>query len=139
MRVYSESFSFQTRGEHHFHDLTDKVEKAVANSTIRDGIALIFAGHATGVIAMTEYESRLLEDVKELIARLIPTRGAYHHSGNAPAHLRSLFVAPSKVVPVRDGRLDLGTWQSIFWIETETHPRSRTVYVYVIGEEASQR
>lgn len=139
MKVYSESFSFQTRGEYDFHNLTDKVEKAVTNSRVRDGIALIFAGHATGVIAMTEYESRLLKDIKELIGRLIPTRGAYQHSGNAPAHLRSLFLAPSKVVPVRDGRLDLGAWQSIFWIEAETHPRSRRVHVYVIGEDASRR
>lgn len=138
MKVYSGSFSFQTRGEYDFINLTDRVQRAVANSGIRHGIALIFAGHATGVIAITEYESRLLEDIKQLIGRLIPTRANYHHSGNAPAHLRSLLLAPSKVVPVRSGRLDLGTWQSVFWIEAETHPRNRKVQVYVIGEEGSR-
>lgn len=97
-------------------------------------MALVFAGHATGVIAITEYESMLLRDIKTLLQKLVPTRGGYNHPANAHAHLRSLLLQPGKVVPVVGGRLSLGTWQSIFWIETETRPRRRTVRVLIVGE-----
>lgn len=135
MKVFSDSFQFSTRGEFDFVDLSGKVDSIIRKSGIEQGIALVFAGHATGVIVITEYESGLLQDIRELLQNFIPARGNYHHPGNAFAHLRSMFLTPSKVVPVRDGRLALGTWQSIFWVEAERRPRTRTVEVYVIGTE----
>jgi secondary thiamine-phosphate synthase enzyme len=135
MKVYSENFSIETRGEYDFKDLTASIDGIVKRSGIKEGIALVFAGHATGVIAITEYESGLLGDIRELMARITPTQGPYHHPYNAAAHLRSLLLAPSRVVPVSGGRLVLGTWQSVFWMEAETRPRRRTVQVFVLGEE----
>ena len=133
MKVFYDSFTFSTRGEFDFVDLSKKVDELISKSEIDEGIALVFAGHATGVIVITEYESRLKQDIQELLERFIPTKRSYHHAGNAFAHLRSMFLTPSKVVPVHKGRLALGTWQSIFWVETETRSRTRKVEVYVIG------
>lgn len=133
LKVFSDSFSFTTRGEFDFVDLSKKVDDIINKSDIEEGIALVFAGHATGIIVITEYESRLKQDIQELLERFIPSKKGYHHAGNAFAHLRSMFLTPSKVVPVHKGRLALGTWQSIFWVETETRSRTRNVEVYVIG------
>ena len=133
LKVFSDSFTFSTRGEFDFVNLSKKVDEIIDTSEIDEGIALVFAGHATGVIVITEYESRLKQDIREILERFIPTKRSYHHAGNAFAHLRSMFLTPSKVVPVRKGRLALGTWQSIFWVETETRPRTRKVEVYVFG------
>ena len=134
MTVYEEAFTFETRGEFDCSDITHNVSRIVRASGVKKGMALVFAGHATGVIAITEYESMLLRDIKTLLQKLVPTRGGYNHPANAHAHLRSLLLQPGKVVPVVGGRLSLGTWQSIFWIETETRPRRRTVRVLIVGE-----
>ncbi|MEA2089683.1 MAG: secondary thiamine-phosphate synthase enzyme YjbQ [Thermoproteota archaeon] len=135
MKVFSDSFEFSTKGEFDFVDLSSEVNSIIRKSGIEQGVALVFAGHATGVIVITEYESGLLQDIAEFLEDFIPASRGYHHPGNAFAHLRSMFLAPSKVVPVRDGRLALGTWQSIFWVEAERRPRTRRVEVYVIGGE----
>ena len=135
MKVYRENFSIETRGEYDFQDLTANIDGIVKRSRIKEGITLVFAGHATGVIAITEYESGLLRDIRELMAKITPTQGPYNHPYNAAAHLRSLLLTPSRVVPVSEGRLVLGTWQSVFWMEAETRPRRRTVQVFVLGEE----
>lgn len=131
--MYSSSFEFDTGGEFDFVDLTSEVNRVVQDSGIQNGIVLVFAGHATGVIVVTELEFRLRRDIQDFLARFVPSKGDYHHSANAFAHLRSMFLAPSKVLPVRNGRAALGTWQTVFWIEAETRPRHRTVEVYAIG------
>ncbi len=135
MKVFSDSFSFKTQGEFDFVDLSARVDKIVRKSGIMEGIALVFAGHATGVLVVTEYESRLLNDIREFIRDLVPSQGRYYHPGNASAHLRSMIFAPSKVIPVHDGCLALGTWQSVFWVESEERSRHRRVEVYVMGTE----
>ena len=139
MKVFSGYFEFDTRGEFEFVDLSARVDSVVRESGIKEGMALVFAGHATGVIVITEYESRLRRDIQEFLGRLIPSEGDYHHSKNAFAHLRSMLLTPSKMVPVRDGRLALGTWQSIFWVEAEKRPRHRMVEVYVIGNSLTTK
>lgn len=134
MKVFSDSFTFSTKGEFDFVDLTGKVEKIVQKSGIWEGIALVFAGHATGVIVITEYESHLRQDIREFLQSITPVNKQYHHTANAFAHLRSMVLTPSKVVPIRNGKLLLGTWQSIFWVEAERRPRSRKVEVFTIGK-----
>jgi secondary thiamine-phosphate synthase enzyme len=133
-KVYVESIKFNTKGEVDFIDLTDKVADIVKRSGVKNGLAHIFAPHATALITLNEYTPDLLKDFEELLERLTPRRATYEHPVNAHSHLRSMLVNPSKTVPVVDGRLLLGTWQSIIFIEADTHPRSRTVIVQVIGE-----
>jgi len=134
MKVYTDRVEFDTTGEFDVVDLTTRVETAVEGSGVGEGIAVVYAGHATGVIVLNEYEPSLLEDLKEFLRSLVPADGGYRHPANAYAHLRSMLMTPSRVVPVHGGRLGLGTWQSLYWVEVERRPRRRRVEVTVIGE-----
>ena len=134
MGVYSEFFEFETRGEFDVVNITSSVEEAVGRSRISEGIAVVYAGHATGVIILNEYDRALLEDLRSFMRETLPTEKGYEHPGNAYAHLRSMLFTPSRVVPVHGGRLGLGTWQSLFWVEAERRSRRRRVEVTVIGD-----
>jgi len=134
MKVHNESFRFSTRGEIDFVDLTDKVQEAVEKSGVKNGLAHVFAPHATGILILTEYEPSLVDDIRNVLERLVPKRAAYQHPSNAHSHLRSVLLSPDKTLPVIDSRLVLGTWQSLVFVETDVHPRQRTVIVQVIGE-----
>jgi secondary thiamine-phosphate synthase enzyme len=125
---------FSTRGEIEFIDLTDKVQEVVKKAGVKNGLAHVFSPHATGILILTEYEPNLLEDIKTMLERIIPRRTAYQHPSNAHAHLRSLLLCPDKTLPVVDGRVALGIWQSLVFVETDVHPRQRTVIIQVIGE-----
>jgi secondary thiamine-phosphate synthase enzyme len=133
-KVFSTSFSFSTRGEIDFMDITDKVQEAVVRSSVKNGIVHVFAPHATGILILTENEYGLLNDVKVFLEEIIPKDGAYSHPSNAHAHLRSVLLPPDKTLPVIEGRVELGTWQSLVFVETDVHPRRRTVIIQVLGE-----
>jgi secondary thiamine-phosphate synthase enzyme len=134
MKVLNESFTFSTRGEIDFIDLSSRVEEIVKKSGVKNGLAHVFAPHATGILILTEYESALLNDIKDALERLIPKRGSYHHPSNAHSHLRSALLCPDRTLPIVDGRVAFGTWQSLLFVETDVYPRKRTVIVQVIGE-----
>ena len=134
-KVFSTRHEFSTKGEIEFIDLTDKVQEAVSKSGIKNGIVHVFAPHATGILILTESEYGLLNDIKTLLEKLIPKHGAYSHPSNAHAHLRSMLLPPDKTLPVIDGRVEFGTWQSLIFVETDVHPRRRTVIMQVIGEQ----
>ena len=133
MKFFSDSFTFSTRGEFDFVDLSGKVNNIIKKSGIQEGLALIYAGHATGAIVITEYEHDLKKDIQDFLQKLIPSDRNYHHPANAFAHLRSMILTPSKMVPIKNRRLSLGTWQSVFWVETERRSRNRKVEVHVVG------
>lgn len=134
MKVFNESFRFSTRGEIDFADVTDRVQGIVAKSGVKNGLVHVFAPHATGILILTEYESSLMADLKDALERLIPKRASYRHPSNAHSHLRSVFLCPDRTLPVIDGRVVLGTWQSLVFVETDVYPRQRTIVVQVIGE-----
>jgi len=134
MKIFNETFTFSTRGEIDFIDLTSKVQEVVNRSGIKNGLAHVFAPHATGVIILTEHEPSLDNDVRNLLEKLIPKRGSYQHPVNAHSHLRSMLLCPDRTLPVIDGRVVLGTWQSLVFVETDVHPRRRTVVIQAIGE-----
>ncbi len=123
---------FSTRGELDVIDLTEEVRRIVKESGIKDGMALIFAPHATGAIIINENDPDLIDDIREWLSHVVPPRG-YRHPVNARSHLRSILMTPSKVVPVLGGDLYLGTWQRIMWVEVDTRPRRRKVLVLVFG------
>lgn len=134
MKILNETFTFSTRGEIDFIDLTSKVQEVVGMSGIRNGLAHVFAPHATGVIILTEHEPSLDNDIRNFLEKLIPKRASYQHPVNAHSHLRSTLLCPDRTLPVVDGRVILGTWQSLVFVETDVHPRRRTVIIQVIGE-----
>ncbi|HKZ94347.1 MAG TPA: secondary thiamine-phosphate synthase enzyme YjbQ [Candidatus Bathyarchaeia archaeon] len=134
MKVFNENLRLSTRGEVDFFDISDRVQDVVDRSGVRNGIAHVFAPHATGVLILTEYEPSLLTDIKNTLEKLVPKRGDYAHPSNAHSHLRSMLFSPDKTLPVLDGRIMFGTWQSLVFVETDVHPRQRTIIVQVLGE-----
>lgn len=134
-KVFNTSYSFSTKGEIDFIDLTDKVQETVSQSGIKNGLVHVFAPHATGILILTESEYGLLNDIKAFLEEIIPKHGAYTHPSNAHAHLRSVLLPPDKTMPVIDGRVEFGTWQSLVFVETDVHPRRRTLIIQVIGEQ----
>ncbi|MEM3699620.1 MAG: secondary thiamine-phosphate synthase enzyme YjbQ [Candidatus Bathyarchaeia archaeon] len=133
-KVFNISHTFSTKGEIDFVDLTDRVQEAVSKSGVKNGLVHVFAPHATGILILTENEYGLLNDIRAFLEKIIPKHQAYRHPSNAHAHLRSVLLPPDKTLPVIDGRVEFGTWQSLVFVETDVYPRRRTVFIQVMGE-----
>lgn len=128
------TFTVETDRQTHAVDVTDRVEEAVPAGA--DGTATVFVQHTTAAVTVNEAESNLLDDVEAFLEGAVEDHGWDHDrlDGNADSHLRALLVGPTVTIPVTDGRLDLGTWQSVLLIECDG-PRSRTVSVAVDGDD----
>lgn len=114
-------------------DVTEDIAAAVPD-TAEAGVCTVFVPHTTSAVIVNEYERRLIEDLRELLDRLVPEEGPYRHDeidANADAHLRATLLGESVSVPVTDGALDLGTWQSILLCECDG-PRTRTLRVRTV-------
>lgn len=111
-------------------DITDRIEELVPSDA--SGTVTVFVEHTTAGIAINEAESRLLGDFEEALGTMVPDGGWAHDEidDNADAHVRSLLIGPGETVPVEDGALALGTWQSVLLVECDG-PRTRTVRVVV--------
>jgi len=115
-------------------DITDKVREIVEKHDVTDGIVVVYTKHTTTAIIINENESGLKEDITNILEKLVPSRAGYMHDridNNADSHLRAILLGNSVVVPITNGRLDLGTWQRIMFIELDG-PRTRRVVVKVI-------
>jgi secondary thiamine-phosphate synthase enzyme len=134
-KVVNKKFSFNTKGEIDFIDLSDKVQQEVALSGIKNGIVHVFAPHATGVLILTENDYALLNDIKAFLEETVPKHEAYQHPSNAHSHLRSMLLPPDKTLPIIDGQVEFGTWQALLFVETDVYPRKRTVIIQVMGEQ----
>jgi secondary thiamine-phosphate synthase enzyme len=134
-KILNFKISFETKGEVEFVDLSDEIKSAVVKSGIRNGFVHIFAPHATGVLILTENEGCLLEDIKTLLEKMAPSGKRYSHASNAHAHLRSVLLPPDRTLPIIERHVELGTWQSLMFVETDVHPRKRTVIIQVLGEQ----
>lgn len=133
-KIVNETYKFSTKGEIDFVDLTHKVHEVVARSGVKNGLVHVFAPHATGILILTENEYGLLNDIRSFLEKFVPKRGGYHHPSNAHSHLRSMLLPPDKTLPIVDGQVVFGTWQSLLFVETDVYPRKRTVVIQVIGE-----
>ena len=134
-RIANSSISFTTKGEIDFLDLSEKIQREVTSSGVKNGMVHVFAPHATGILILTENDDALLYDIKVLLEELVPKRKNYRHPSNAYSHLRSLLLPPDKTLPIVDGNVALGTWQSLLFVETDVYPRKRTVIIQVLGEQ----
>jgi secondary thiamine-phosphate synthase enzyme len=133
-KVVNKTVTFLTKGEIDFIDLSEKVHEEVSASGIRNGIVHVFAPHATGVLILTENDDDLIEDIKTLLEGIAPKHADYRHPSNAHSHLRSMLLPPDKTLPIIDGQVTFGTWQSLFFVETDVYPRKRTIIIQVMGE-----
>ena len=135
LKVITKSYTFNTKGEIDFTDLSDKIQEEVTQSGIKNGIVHVFAPHATGILILTENEDALLNDIKKFLEELAPKNKTYQHPSNAHSHLRSMVLPPEKTLPVVDGLVTFGTWQSLLFVETDVYPRKRTLIIQVMGEQ----
>jgi secondary thiamine-phosphate synthase enzyme len=128
-------FVLRTQRTQEMVDITQRVAEAVRQSGVADGICLVYVPHATAAVAINENaDPNVCEDILEALGRLIP-EGRWRHDRidhNAAAHIKATILGPSETVPVRGGRLRLGTWQSLMLVELDG-PRERTVIVEVQG------
>lgn len=112
-------------------DITSQVQKAVEEAKMKSGICLVYTLHTTTGITINEAESGLIQDILNLMRSLVPQGSGYMHDrsdGNAHAHLQAVLLGNSVVVPVENGRLILGTWQRILFLELDG-PRRRRIYI----------
>jgi secondary thiamine-phosphate synthase enzyme len=140
--IHSGEVSFSTQRRMEVLDITDKVRRAVEESGIRDGLVNLCIPHTTAAIAVNEHDTDLWEDILTTFERLVPIKADYRHNAkygwssreqNAHAHILNCLIKPNVTVPLKNGRIQLGTWQSILFIEMDGS-RTRTVHVQVIGE-----
>lgn len=139
MIVYSKSISVETKGEVDIVDITDGVSEVVGESRLKSGIACVFTPGSTCAVTTTEYEPGLVSDIPDALERLFPKGRKYRHDekwhdGNGHSHVRAAFLGPSITVPFEGGRLQLGTWQQLVFVELDTRPRQREIIVKAIGE-----
>ena len=133
-KVTNVRHTFVTKGEIDFVDLTNTVGSAVAKSGIKNGVVNVFAPHATGILILTENDYPLLKDIEIFLKNLVPRNEDYNHPSNAHAHLRSMILPPDKTLPIINGNVEFGTWQSLLFVETDVYPRKRTIIIQVLGE-----
>jgi secondary thiamine-phosphate synthase enzyme len=123
------------------HDLTGTVEQLVAERRLASGLVTVFTSSSTSALTTIEYESGALEDLRAALERWVPEGYDYRHNlrwgdGNGHSHLRAALLGPSLSIPVISGRLALGTWQQILFIDFDVRPRQRNILVQMIGEAA---
>lgn len=139
MAVETYSIEVETRGFADVIDITGEVQDAVSKGEIQTGLACVFVAGSTGAVTTIEYEAGLVQDLKEAFERVASERAEYRHNlrwadGNGFSHVRAAFLGPSITVPLERGKLQLGTWQQIVFIDFDNRPRSRRLSVTVVGE-----
>lgn len=116
-------------------DITERVAEKVKESKIREGICVLTVAHTTAAVFVNENaDPDVQRDLLTTLGRIVPEGGDYRHAeGNAPAHIKSVLVGGDITLAIRDGELDLGRWQGIYFAEFDG-PRTRSATVTVIGE-----
>ncbi len=124
-----------TQKRTHFEDITDEVQEVVDESGVKNGICYLYVPHTTAGIFINENADPDVKwDIEQTLEKLVPWEGGYRHiEGNAAAHIKSVLVGTNTFVPIRDGRLMLGTWQGIFFAEFDG-PRTRKVIVKIMED-----
>ncbi len=127
-----EIITLKTSKREEIVDVTQKIEKLVKD--VKKGVAIIYVPHATAAITVNEnYDPNVCEDFLNFLKKLIP-QGVWLHDridGNGDAHLKAALIGPSEAIPIENGKLMLGTWQSIMFCEFDG-PRERKIYVDMI-------
>ena len=133
-------FKISTKGFNDVIDITDRVSEIVRKSKIKDGLCLISCPGSTAGLTTIEADPNLLEDFKEFLEKLVPSNRPYRHDEtwgdkNAPSHIRSALIKPFLTVPIEDGKLVLGTWQQITFLDFDNRARDREIFVKIISSE----
>ena len=145
MPIINKLIEVETDSGINIYNITPEIEKLIASTGIHNGQVLVFSRHTTTALAINEDEERLLKDVKVFLRKLAPESERYLHNDlhlrdvpedepmNAHSHLMAMMLSTSEVVPIVDGKLALGTYQSVLFFELDG-PRKRTVFCQLSGE-----
>lgn len=145
MPVINKLIEVETSIGINIHNITPQIETLIASTPIQNGQVIIFSRHTTTALAINENEERLLEDVKVFLRKLAPESERYLHNDlhlrdvpedepmNAHSHLMAMMLSTSETIPIVDGKLALGTYQSVLFFELDG-PRKRTVFCQIAGE-----
>ncbi len=136
MKFHTDYLTFQTSKREEFVLITNQVEQAVKTSGVREGMVLVSAMHITAAVYVNDAEDGLIEDIKEWLRGLAPDKDYRHHrtgEDNGSAHLKNLILHHQLILPITNGKLDLGPWQQVYYAEFDGQRRKRVV-VKVMGE-----
>lgn len=137
--VITQELSLQTQGHTDVQDITRHVGDLVRETGLDAGIVTLFCPGSTGGLTTIEWERGAVSDLRQVFDEIAPPDRDYRHhqrwgDDNGSAHVRAALVGPSLTVPFVDGRLTLGTWQQIVFLDFDTRPRARRLVVQVMGE-----
>lgn len=137
MKFATEYMWFNTKKHREYINITDDVEQVVRKSGVREGMVLVSAMHITAGVYVNDAESGLIADIDEWLEGLAPFRQDYRHhqtgETNGDSHLKSLIIHHEVIVPITDGKLDLGPWQQVYYAEFDGQRRKRLI-IKVMGE-----
>ena len=138
--VKTESIKVKTKGNCDVVNITNEVSRAIAQSDIANGIAVVFNVGSTAGVTTTEYEPGLVNyDIAAAFEKIAPEKARYEHEetwhdDNGHSHVRASLLGPSLSVPIVDGQMTLGTWQQIILVDFDTRPRTRTIICQIVGQ-----
>ena len=137
MKFHTEYLWFNTKRQRDYVNITAKVEDAVQKSGVAEGMVLVSAMHITAAVYVNDAESGLIQDIDDWLQKLAPQGPDYrhHHTGetNGDAHLKNLLMHYQVILPITNGRLDLGPWQQVYYAEFDGMRRKRAI-IKVMGE-----
>jgi len=137
--VETKTLQLSTQGNADVIDITGDVQDAVEATGLTAGTATVFCPSATSAVTTLEFESGAVRDLRRLFDEIAAVDRPYAHNqrwndGNGHSHVRAALLGPSLTVPFVDGRLTLGTWQQIIYVDFDNRPRRRQLVVQIVGE-----
>ncbi len=138
MAVHSAQIRVATAGHGDVTDITRGVQEVVDTAEAKTGLVNVFVAHSTAAVTLIENEPGGVRDIKAVMDRLVPPGDDYEHNRtaadtNAHAHMQAAIIGPSETVPLKDGQLQVGTWQQFVLIDFDDRPRERRVMVAVLS------
>lgn len=137
MKFHTEYLWFNTKNHREYINITGDVDEILGKSGIKEGMILVSAMHITAGVYVNDAESGIIADIDEWLENLAPFNIKYRHhmtgETNGDSHLKSLLIGHEVIVPVTGGKLDLGTWQQIYYAEFDGQRRKRLI-VKTMGE-----
>lgn len=139
MPVHTTTLEFSTHGDSDIIDITQRVQEEVGKSPLANGLVTLFVPGSTGGVITLEFEPGLVSDLKEAFERWAPRDLTYRHEqawrdDNGHSHVRASLIGPTLSVPFNDGRLTLGTWQQIAFVDFDSRPRNRVLILQIVGD-----
>lgn len=137
MPIINDQFTINTQGNNDIIDITKHIQNCVYQKELKDALVCISVQGSTSAVTTIEFERGLVQDLKEALERIAPTGIEYHHDeiwhdGNGYAHVRAALVGNSVNIALKDGLLNLGTWQQVVLLDFDNKPRSRNITVQII-------